>query len=462
MLIRNAQINFDTLADVRITGGRIAEIGTGLVAQNDESVIEARGGALLPGLHDHHLHLYACAAARASVPCGPPQAHDAAALGAGLRAAADMLAAGSWLRGVGYHESVAGDLDRDWLDAVVPDHPLRIQHRSGRLWILNSCALREIAAESEVNTPLERISARATGRLYDGDAWLRSRMSSMRPSLHGISRLLASHGITGITDTSHHNGPAELAGFSEAHARGELLQEVRVMGDARLDDVPDIAGVARGEHKFHLHENDLPDFDGLCAQIRRSHRCGRGAAFHCVTRTDLVFALAALREAGSVSGDRIEHAAIVPPELMPQLRELGVTVVTQPHFIAERGDAYLRDVAAEDKPWLYRLRGFLNAGVPLAGGSDAPYGDISPWAAMQAAVSRSSKSGAVMGYDESLTPEQALALFLSPLDTPAAAPRRIIVGASADLCLLVTPWCEARVDLSQVKVRLTLKNGSAI
>ena len=110
------------------------------------------------------------------------------------------------------------------------------------------------------------------------------------------------------------------------------------MGDARLDAVPPAQGVSRGEHKFHLHDHALPDFDGLCEDIRRSHRADRACAFHCVPRADLVFALAALRVAGSMKGDRIEHAAVVPPELMEALRALALTVVTQPHFIAERGD----------------------------------------------------------------------------------------------------------------------------
>src|SRR5437899_211600 len=47
--------------DVRISNGRVTEIGRGL--QPDELVIAGRGGTLLPGLHDHHCHLLATAAA---------------------------------------------------------------------------------------------------------------------------------------------------------------------------------------------------------------------------------------------------------------------------------------------------------------------------------------------------------------------------------------------------------------
>lgn len=462
MLIRNAQINCDAQADVRIASGRITEIGSGLAAQHGEVLIDARGAALLPGLRDHHLHLYALAAAQASVPCGPPQVHNAKELAHNLRVAASRLTTGTWLRGTAYHESVAGEIDRDGLDTVVAEHPLRIQHRSGRLWILNSRALELVMADGASDTPLERIDGRVTGRLYDADGWLRTRIGGVRPDLSVVSRELAGRGVTGVTDTSHHNGSDAFQSFVDARARGELLQEVCIMGGAELDEVTDTAGVRRGAHKFHLHENDLPDFDGLCAQIRRAHRAGRGVAFHCVTRTDLVFALSALREAGSVAGDRIEHAAIVPPELLAQIKALGLTVVTQPNFIAERGDAYLRDVAVDDQAWLYRLRGFLDAGVPLAAGSDAPYGDIDPWAAMQAAVTRRTRDGQCIGAIEALTPEQALALFTTDLSAPGGTPCRIEVNAPADLCLLDSGWQTARSDLSRVCVRLTLRCGVEI
>ncbi|MBV8461910.1 MAG: hypothetical protein JO368_01350, partial [Acidimicrobiales bacterium] len=76
------------------------------------TVVEGSGGALLPGLHDHHLHLRAMAARRASVPCGPPEVADRAGLGAALRAAAAAAASepGRWVRGTGYDDSVTGPL----------------------------------------------------------------------------------------------------------------------------------------------------------------------------------------------------------------------------------------------------------------------------------------------------------------------------------------------------------------
>ena len=63
------------------------------------------------------------ASARRTSAIAPP--FDAA-----LRAAAPRRRAGC--AAIGYHESVAGPLDRDRLDALVPGRPVRVQHRSGR------------------------------------------------------------------------------------------------------------------------------------------------------------------------------------------------------------------------------------------------------------------------------------------------------------------------------------------
>lgn len=464
MLIRSAELMGRGVFDLRIEDGRIAQIGERLPARDGEVCVEAEGGLLLPGLHDHHLHLRAFAAARDSVCCGPPEVRSAAALQAALAQAATQSDPQDWIRGVAYHDSVAGPLDRHWLDAHAPARPLRLQHRSGRLWIFNSLALRALDV-SEVDTgsdPFERIDGRLSGRLYDADDWVRARLGRAPPSLGAISRWLAAAGVTGVTDTTPDNGPEALAGFIQAQARSELLQDLRVMGDERLDGSTGTARAQPGATKFHLHEHELPEFETLCEAIRRSHAAGRACAFHCVTRTELGYALGALREAGTGRGDRIEHAAVVPPEWIDELRALHVVVVTQPHFIAERGDAYLQDVAPEDQPWLYRLRGLAQAGVPLAFGSDAPFGTATPWASMQSAVDRRSTLGLRIGQNEALSPEQALAGWLTPLADPGGPPRQVLRGETADLCLLQEPWSAARRELGTVRPRMTLRGGEIL
>jgi predicted amidohydrolase YtcJ len=81
---------------------------------------------------------------------------------------------------------------------------------------------------------------------------------------------------------------------------------------------------------------------------------------------------------------------------------------------------------------------------------------------MQAAVTRTTPRGVVLGADESLTPEQALELFLMPADICQRMPRRVEPGAAADLCLLDRPWQQARQNLHQLMPRMTFKRGLPI
>lgn len=460
MLIRRAELDGRT-ADVRVRAERVAEVEASLAPDAGEPVLDAEGGAVLPGLHDHHLHLFALAAAAGSVGCGPPGVRTREELAQALRA----VPGAGWIRGVGYHESVAGALDRAALDALVRERPLRIQHRSGAAWLLNSAALERLGVESGADHPgLERDAAgRATGRLYRADDWLRERLGPRElPSLAPVGARLARCGLTGLTDATPGNGPEELDAFAGALARGDLQQRLLVMGRDDLPDPRGARGLARGARKLVLSEHALPGLDDLAREIEGAHRAGRDVAIHCVTRSELLLAAAAFAQAGARHGDRIEHASVAPPEALDALAALPLAVVTQPGFVRERGDAYRADVDARDQPWLYRCRAFLAAGVPLAGGSDAPFGPADPWQHMQAAVDRRTRCGAILGEGERLTPEQALALFTSPPEQPGAGPRRIAPGEPADLVVLERPWDRARERLDASLVRATLRGGTPI
>src|SRR5699024_10163388 len=133
--------------------------------------------------------------------------------------------------------------------------------------------------------------------------------------------------------------------------------------------------------------------DALTDWITERHRDGRPVAIHAVTAAQLVVALAALRAAGPQPGDRIEHAAITPDDTLADLAALGVTVVTLPNFVAERGEQYRIDVPADQHRQLWRVDSLIAAGVGVAGSTDAPFGDLDPWAAMRAAVRRRTTAG---------------------------------------------------------------------
>lgn len=456
MLIRRAEVWGGGVADLRIAGGTITAIGT-LEPQTGEEVLDAAGAALLPGLHDHHIHLMASAVRGQSVDCGPPEVTDAASLAVALVQAPGK----GWIRGTGYHESVMGLPEAAELDALMPDRPLRIQHRSGRLWLLNSRALDLLLEQAEPSPGLQRRDGRFTGHLFDADDWLRTAIGATPPSLGAVSAELSSFGVTGITDMTPRNDATLAAHFAAEADRGALVQRCLLAGTLDLAEAPASPHWTLGPAKLHLHENALPGFDSSVDFIRTAHRQGRPLASHCTTETELVFTLAALEAAGSLAGDRIEHGGIVRDDHLATMQALGLAVVSQPHFVAERGDQYLADVEPELHPALYRLRLLADAGLTLAAGSDAPFGSTDPWSAMRAAVSRQTRTGQIIGADEALDPENALSLYLAdPVDL--ARQRRIAVGEPADLCLLDRPWTEARGRLNSADVRTTFVAGRIV
>lgn len=424
VLVQHVEVG-GALVDVRWDGGRISELGV-LAPLPSEEVVDGAGGALLPGLHDHHLHLLALAAASASVDVGSGLSTLSTAGGTG------------WLRAVGWAE----EGDRSTLDRVRADRPVRVQHRSGALWVVNSRGVQELGLQGVDLPGVERDDAdEPTGRLWRLDGWLADRIGRTEPDLAGLGRHLGQLGLTGLTDAT-----PDLDRETCALLRRSLPQQLLLLGDPDGD----------GPVKLVLADHDLPALDELVARI--SEVRPRPVAVHCVTREALALLLAARREAGPHPGDRVEHGALIPREVIAELP----TVVTQPGFLLDRGDDYLRDVDARDLPDLYRYASLADHGCAVVPSSDAPYGPVDPWVVMRAARDRTAASGTVLSGTERVSVGQALAGMLAPLHEPWSPPRRVVVGAPADLVLLRVPLADALADPDAGLVRATWCDGRRI
>lgn len=433
LLFRDATLLDGRRVDVRVHGGRVAEVGAALDRDREE-VVACGGGTLLPGLTDHHLHLHALAAAARSVPCGPPSVTSRAALAAALGAAPP--GDDGWVRGTGYDASVAGDLDAAALDRLHGGRPVRVQHRSGALWVVNSAGATALDLAGAAHPGVERdATGRPTGRLWRADDWLRTRLGGDRlPDLTGVGERLTRLGLTSVTDATPDLAPAAVAALAAARRDGALPQSVHLLGAPLEGRLP--PGLTAGPVKLVLADSGLPDLDVLTGRIRSAHAAGRPVAVHVVTREALALLLAALESTGTRPGDRIEHGALLPAGVLPDLARRGLRVVTQPGFLADRGDDYLRDVPAAEHDDLYRAASLVAGGVPVALSSDAPHGPLDPWQVVAAAVGRRTRSGAVVGDRERLAPADALAAYLGPPGDPGGPPRRVVAGAAADLVLL--------------------------
>lgn len=390
--------------DVCVVDGRVATLGRGRCGHpvgSQPLVVEGNGGALLPGLHDHHLHVLALAARWSSVDCG-----------AGLEPLRSAPGTG-WVRGVNAQLSV----DRHALDRIEPERPVRVQHRSGALWMLNTPALRAVAQVLDDTEDVERHDGEPTGRLWRYDTRLRPALPATDLDLDLVGRRLAQLGITGVTDATPDLDAAAIALLRTLPQRRLLL------GDPS----------GPGPRKLLLRDHDLPHHDDLVSLLRTLRGEGRAVAIHCVTRESLVLALAALEDVGPVPGDRIEHAALCPPDVAAWMSRLGVAAVTQPDFLRTRGAGYLRDLPSDDLDDLYPHARLLAAGVPTAASSDAPFGEVDPWRVIATATDRP------IGPRESVSATQALDGYLSPPLDPGGPPRRLAPGAPADLVLLAAP-----------------------
>ncbi|HXO11977.1 MAG TPA: amidohydrolase family protein, partial [Mycobacterium sp.] len=248
MLIQHAVTLEGAAVDLRV-GASIDEVADTLTPRPGEDVLDAAGGTVLPGLHDHHVHLFSAAAAATSLRVGPPQVRDRDAL-AGALASAEAGEDG-WIRAVGYHDSVAGPLDRDVLDAVAPGVPLRVQHRSGVLWILNSAGLKRVG-----------LAEHPDGRLRSADSWADALGRSVT-SLADLSERLSRCGVTGITDATPDLDIADMVRLSELHRHGELRQHVHCLAPG----------------KRILHDDDL-DLEQLAGWIADRHRDTHPVAIH--------------------------------------------------------------------------------------------------------------------------------------------------------------------------------------
>ena len=254
-VIRDVEVEGRAGLDVRIQDGRVAEIGLTLARRGD--ALDGRGGALIPGLVDHHIHLFALAAQAQSLAL--ETVATASEFRARIEAALAARPPGQWLRVTGYHEATAGELGRDRLDAIAPRHPVRVQHQTGSLWVLNSLALDAVGAAAATAASVERdVAGRPTGRIWRGDAWLRSRLADEPPPLAAIGRALASFGITAVTDASVTTDASAARRLAEAHRAGAVPQRLTLMSGGALA-APEDAAFAVGPLKVLLDDHDLWD-----------------------------------------------------------------------------------------------------------------------------------------------------------------------------------------------------------
>jgi hypothetical protein len=208
---------------------------------------------------------------------------------------------------------------------------------------------------------------------------------------------------------------------------------------------------------LHLYKHDEAR-EVVAAALAR----GFSVASHAIGNEAVARVLTLYEELGGSLGrtaaPRLEHATFVDRGLVARIRDLGLAVVVQPHFLAL--PAFANAPSVPGLPFA-PARAFLDAGVLLAGSSDAPVAGFDPLDGIRSAVSRRTSGGHALGPDQRVTMDEAIAMYTRNGAKAAACFEEcgsLEVGKRADLVLLDRPL-RSEEDLASVSTRATVIGG---
>jgi predicted amidohydrolase YtcJ len=171
-------------------------------------------------------------------------------------------------------------------------------------------------------------------------------------------------------------------------------------------------------------------------------QAGFQLGFHAIGDKATAMALDAYTHAGVTTAmrDRIEHAQVVDPADIPRFAKLGIIASMQPnHLLTDMNWAEDR-LGPERAAYSYAWKAFLQAGVPLAFGTDYPVEPVTPFRGLYAAVTRQNESGTQEYFPENkLTRGQALRAYTEGSAYAEFAEKhkgKLLPGYNADFILI--------------------------
>jgi predicted amidohydrolase YtcJ len=505
---------------VAVRGGRIVAVGSDADVSAFRGpgtrVVALAGGGVVPGLADAHVHVEGIGQAAESLDLvGALSLQEALdRVAAGARA----LPPGEWLIGRGWDQN-------DWpgkrfptaaeLDRAAGDRPVLLERVDGHASWANTRALAKAGITSATPDPpggriLRDAAGAPSGVLVDAAQTLAeskvpepTRAVRKRRLAKGLAAA-AAVGLTSVHDAGvtvdtiplYKELLAEdalpvrvhvmLRGPAEFLEKGALLVPEHGLGDGRLNVsaikvVADGALGSRGAWLLEpyadepgtrgLNTVDPAAYDRLLAEAVKR---GFQVATHAIGDAANRFVLDAYERAfagrdGAALRFRVEHAQVVSPADVPRFKRLGVLPSMQPtHCTSDMYWAADR-LGPERVQGAYLWKTFLDQGVRIPAGSDAPVERIDVLPGLQAAVTRQDAKGWPPGGwhpQERVGLEQALRMFTQDAAYAAFDEKErgtIAVGMRADLTVLGADLEKvAPSAIATVPVRMTVVGGRVV
>jgi len=406
---------------------------------------------IFPGFNDAHTHLGSAGMTKLNVDLtGTP---SLAAMLTKVQAFAKDSPTGHWLTGGNWDHTLWADKKlpaRQDLDKVTGDHPTFLGRIDGHIAVANSAALAAAgitgktvppqggAIDLDANGEPTGILRETAQELIDKVIPPPTHDERMKADQLAIDDAI-SHGVTSVQDFSDWD---DFLIYEELEKSGDL--KVRITEWLPFKDpLPELLKM-RAHHDAAdpmLHTGFLKGFmDGslgsrtaamkapyaddpantglpqytqpqLNKMVVERAQAGFQIGFHAIGDKAASMALDAFDQPGvsHTARNRIEHAQVVDAADIPRFKRLGVIASMQPnHLLTDMNWAEDR-LGPKRAAYSYAWKAFLNAGVPLAFGTDYPVEPVTPYRGLYCAVTRMNEKGTQTYFPENkLTRGEAL------------------------------------------------------
>jgi predicted amidohydrolase YtcJ len=163
---------------------------------------------------------------------------------------------------------------------------------------------------------------------------------------------------------------------------------------------------------------------------------------------------------------RIHHAYLPTAAALELMREHRIPALATIPFLTNLGESFVASLGEERASRIMPLRTYLEAGVPLALGSDSPVTTHNPFVGIYSAVTRRTVYGRELGPEERVTREEALRGYTADSAWVTFEDHRkgsLTPGKLADIAVLDRDLLDVRdEELKEIFSVLTIVGGRVV